>query len=69
MSASAQSKATILLTLGILLPYLLQAASAQEPPALNPFGTPAERQQNRATMPCRASSRPPTARSTRARSR
>jgi hypothetical protein len=47
MSASAQSKATILLTLGILLPYLLQAASAQEPPALNPFGTPAERQQNR----------------------
>jgi hypothetical protein len=47
MSSSAQSKATILRSLSIFLLSLLLDSSGQEPPALNPFGTPAERQQDR----------------------
>ena len=69
MSSSAQSKATILLSLGIFLPSLLRASSAQEPPRSTRSAPLARDSRTGAATPCRAISRPPTASSTRARSR
>jgi hypothetical protein len=42
-----RSKCSILLMVCAFLPALLRATSGQEPPALNPFGTRAEREQGR----------------------
>jgi hypothetical protein len=41
----------IVVTIGVFFPFLLLAAFGQEPPALNPFGTRAEREQDRRDDP------------------